>query len=227
MNHKRSLVDKLRRFSVGNMPAYIVASTGRAGSSLLYHAVGDAILKKRPIARAVMPVEFVKSRAWDLDENNLLGGVVYKTHDFPGKALTEVSSKTIFVFGLASDAAISVLSCRSRYGDDWVNAHLMNLNANGGVDELCARDVMRIGEQVAAWASYREGNVIAVRYEALWDNVDKLSDFLELNIKLPNKIPRQGGEMVGDAIKREIKESYSAVDGMIASLPDLFLPPIS
>ena len=58
----------------------------------------------------------VTDTAWDLSEKSFKKGVVYKTHGLAEEFPVSYKTKVIFLFGCASDAALSVLKWSGKFG---------------------------------------------------------------------------------------------------------------
>lgn len=203
-------------------PAFIVASMGRSGSTLVYHAIAKALAQKKYKRLSSTLERSVKGQAWDLDRAPLVGGVVYKTHDMASNIVPILPVKAIFLFSRASDAALSVYSCYERYGKEWVEMHLRHLHASGNFSELLERDILRFGEQINSWVNEKRFPVLAARYEYLWDNQDILRAFFDLPITLPER--RMRAEKAIDELNiAKAKTLYSQLDARIDELPAVFI----
>ena len=166
-------------------PAVMVASMGRSGSTLVHHAVVAGIAEARfgPIWR--LGEESVRVEAWKPEHTEFRAGVVYKTHALPGSLPHDAEVRVIFVFGTASTAVLSVLSCVERISPEWVCLHFDHMNAQGTLIELPTRDVLRLEEQIDSWHTPGPQDVLAVKYDALWTNVDAISAFVRFEVRLP------------------------------------------
>ncbi len=229
MSERRSLVaaplDATRRLISGSWPAYLVASPGRSGSTVVYDALAAGMARQRLGRSGPTLDRFYSSRAWDLGAANLIGGIVYKTHDFPHRFRPRRPVKTVFVFGSAAESAVSVHLCLGRYGRPWVDQHLLHLGASGPFEELLDRDILRLEEQMAAWSAVEGLDVLAIRYEALWDHQNTLSDYVGFPVALPPQRKRGAVNADPEVIDRA-RALYHRLDDQIASLPDVFRPPL-
>lgn len=147
-------------------------------------------------------------------------GVVYKSHALAEEFTNEGALRAVFLFGSASDAALSVLACEKRYGRDWIDQHFAHLRANGSFEDLPNHDVLRFEEQVRGWIGRDGLPRLILRYDAIWDHVDELADFLRLPIILPERRKRDGASMVPPELARRVRENYAPLDQWIAGLPD-------
>ncbi|MDN5869436.1 MAG: hypothetical protein L0H73_01750 [Nitrococcus sp.] len=211
-----------RRALNSGYPAFIVASMGRSGSTLVWNAIAKALAEKRYGRLSSSLGRIVKSHAWDLHKARLARGVVYKTHDMASSIAPALPVRGIFLFSRASDAALSVYSCYERFGKGWVEMHLRHLHANGNFVELLERDVLRLEEQVNGWVNETRFPVLAVRYEYLWDNEDKLRAFCDLPISLPKKRARVE-KNIDQSYVMKANKLYSELDARIDEMPAIFI----
>lgn len=222
-NMSSSLAKHLaRRALTFGYPAFVVASMGRSGSTLVYKAIARALAEKKYGRLSATLGRSVTDEAWELDKTSLVGGVVYKTHDMAENMEPTVPLRAIFVFSRASDAALSVYSCYERYGQEWVESHFRHLNANGAFGELFERDILRFEEQINSWVNETRFPVLAVRYEYLWDNEEAIKAFLGLPISLPEKRVRTNKNIDGNVITKA-NTLYSRLDARIDQLPAAFI----
>lgn len=96
------------------------------------------------------------------------------------------------------------------------------MKAAGSFKDMLERDVLRLGEQIDAWTNIERAPTICIRYEALWDRGDDLSDFLGIPINLPNKHQRESDQMPAN-IRDKIHSLYEKLDERIEALPDVFI----
>jgi len=188
----------------------IVASMGRAGSTLVYHAI-------RKKCRNPRDRKFIETLAGATFER----GTVYKTHDFPD-ALQGQDVKVVFLYSSASDSAKSVYNCRETKGAKWIEQHLRHLKSSDSIGDLFNKDILRIGDQIDAWTTCTHTPVLGLRYETLWENVDVLREFTGLRIRLPKKESREPKNLPAE-LEAKCHEAYAALDARIAAMPDFFL----
>ena len=204
-------------------PPIIVSSMGRSGSTLCANAIADAVaMRKFGMTRRWLR-KFTRAEAWDLAESRLAPNRVYKTHALSYELPSHFSGRVVFVFGLASDAALSVVSCKRRYGDAWVSEHFQHLRAIGSFEELGKRDVLRFEEQIDGWTKLEGHDILALRYDGLWDNVGVLSKFLGFKVALPERRPRTADKHIDQATIAKFRATYDALDRKIMAMPDYIL----
>lgn len=200
---------------------------GRSGSTLCWRAISQSLAVHRYGAAGRLMRKTLGKRlrdeAWDLGNDQMFPGYVYKTHALANELPVDFDGHIVFLFGLASDAALSVISCRERYGDDWLVEHFRHLRAIGSFEELCNRDVLQFGRQIDTWINLQGHDVLALRYETLWDNVEVLSKFLGFNVELPARLSRTAHSISDIETTRRLHKTYESLDSKIATMPDYIL----
>jgi len=169
----------------------VVASTGRAGSTMLVHAISYSLIEDRfhrwpevfkKILRRVS-VDYLDR----LKEMPLKKAPVLKTHDLHRHDRCD-EEKCIFVFGDPLEAAQSVDKLRRSKGDIWVDEHIYHLCGSGRASEIFEKDVLNYENQIRSWSASKKA--FLVHYDDLWSRVHELSDFLGFELHLPEKRER-------------------------------------
>jgi hypothetical protein len=205
----------------------LVASMGRSGSTVCYNAISEGMARERFGPVPLQNMKKVRSPAWEVANLSFEPGMVYKTHVLADELPRSFTGKVVFTFARASDAALSVLTCKDRYGTDWLREHFDHLRANGDFSELGERDVLRFEEQVDGWLNLHGHDIMAIRYDALWDHVDELSDFVGFEVQLPDKRARQSLGQIEEPVIAGFRHAYSGLDAKIAALPDVTIRRVS
>lgn len=202
-----------------NVPPLVVASMGRSGSTLVWDALRRAMASRFPRPLHAPGLRLVSDQAWDLKCKRLAPGVVYKTHGLAHELPTNSGARVIFLFGSATDAALSVLACHSRYGPHWIEQHFEHLRATGEFSDLGESDVLRFGEQLDGWIGKSGTPRLILNYDAVWDHVQTLSDFVGVPVQLPPRRPRYGASTADAETRARFAETYAALDARIAAMP--------
>lgn len=218
-NIKRSTKRGLQKIIPSQHEPIIIASMGRSGSTLVYDAVRHAMAIARFGPFASQGLRVVSDPAWDLGSQKYNSGVVYKTHGFAHELPGDCGAKVIFLFGSASDAALSVLACQSKYGDEWIKKHFIHLRANGSFDALAERDVLRFEDQLDSWTSPHGTSRLLLHYDALWECSGTLSEFCGFPVKLPPRRERSGATVADSDTKNRFTATYAKLDSRIADMP--------
>lgn len=129
----------------------------------------------------------------------------------------------VFTFGRASDAALSIVYCKRRYGENWIKEHFQHLRAKGSYELLGHCDVLRFKEQVDGWLELKGHNILAVRYDKLWDHQATISDFLGFRIQLPVRRSRSSIAQLDHSTVELFRRNYAKLDEEIDVLPDIIV----
>jgi hypothetical protein len=217
----------MRLFGRKDLLPVIVASMGRSGSTVCYNAIAQGMARERFGFLPALKKNATRSSAWDVANYPFKPGIVYKTHALADELPPTFAGKVVFTFGQASDAALSVVACRQKYGDEWVAEHFEHLRANGDFQELGERDVLRFEEQIDGWLNLQGHDIMAIRYDALWDHSDELAAFLGFPVRLPPKRARQSLDLVDESIVAGFRKTYASLDAKIAALPNRIVRRVS
>jgi hypothetical protein len=183
----------------------------------------DALIRSRACAilGAYHPTDWrrISAMRWDLKGARLAPGRVYKTHDLPDHLKLDRPLRILFLFGCPSDVVLSVLRCRETKGAAWIADHLRHMHSEGGLDEIFHRDVLRIEEQIDAWLALRGADILCLKYDAMWEQHDILSDFVGFDVALPPRKSRDVIDLDPDLVAR-VRQAYVSLDRKVAALPD-------
>jgi hypothetical protein len=216
---KRVVKNLCQRLLISKCPPIIVASMGRSGSTLIFDAIRHSRARSwcEPLSR--FKARVFSDDAWDLEKKEFRNGVVYKTHCLAYELPAGSNARVIFLFGPASDSALSVLSCRDKYGEDWIQEHLQHLRANGKFEDIGEKDVLRFADQLDSWMGYHDSKRLILHYDAIWDHQKLISEFCGFPVNLPARRPRSGVTKADEATRKKFKATYSELDQRIESLP--------
>ncbi len=220
---KRYIRELLKQYLPSATDPIIVASMGRSGSTLVYEALCEGMLRARFRFAHERLRGLVRDTAWNLAEANFRNGRIYKTHDFARHLNANPKLKAVFLFGSASAAARSVINCRSTYGDNWIASHFRHLAAKGELSEVPHKDVLRFQEQLDSWLENDRVPTLSLRYEDLWlpESLAELSKFVGFEVKFPARRARESSQAnLGDS-EGEIQRTYHQLDQRILSLPSI------
>jgi len=200
----------------------LVSSFGRAGSTLVYNALVDAVAKDRFLFSTRLSRAVCHDTAWDISSKRLLNGVVYKTHDYPAGLAEKIPAKSVFLFGSAIESSLSVYLMGQLKGPGWVEDHMKHLKSTGNSEDILERDTLGFVPQAKAWFGFVDAPVLCLRYETLWSNIDILSDFCEQKVVLPAQRERAHKNFPPDLLEKAQK-LYGPLEEGIRGLPDAFI----
>lgn len=190
---KINLKKTLREFLFGcNLPI-VVASTGRAGSTLLVNAISEAYInnyfKEYPAFFKNQMANLTTSYANQLLESDISmsGAPILKTHDLD-RLDKQIELKKVFIFTDPLDSALSVMEQIKQKGSSWGKRHLFHLQSSGNLSDLFQVDILNYEIILDSW---KKSNAFIVHYDDLWSRVDCLSDYLQFDVVLPSRKPRK------------------------------------
>lgn len=192
---KNAMVRLFVRFLFGREDKIVIASTGRAGSTMLFDVIADSMIERRlhlrptnPFSRAIKKIcTGYVYRLNDLPDETSL---ICKTHDVCENAPT-TGFKYIFIYGDPLDSAMSVEQMVRKFGHDWFLSHQKNLRAFGEFSELYEKDVLNYEGQLTSWLPQRSSRILCIDYDDLWSEEGRLSEFVGFSVKLPTRRTRQ------------------------------------
>ena len=169
----------------------VISSTGRAGSTMLANSIAASFSQakysflptflKRQLARISL------SYFDRLEDIGLLRRApVIKTHDLYRSDINK-NVKYVFVYGDPLDSAVSALRQSQLRGSVWLDKHIFHLCGKGTPDQVLVNDVLNYEKQLSSW---EVSPAFFVHYSEIWNNKDKLSEFLGFPLLLPAQRPR-------------------------------------
>lgn len=166
--------------------SYVVASLGRCGSQLMTVALHNHLWgfqeHEKPFLKKTRP--FIREYP-----NVFKNGVVHKTHLYPTQYPD--NCKVIFTFGNPLDIILSVVR-KSKTEGYWGPAHFKNLDANWEeFGDIFIRDVLKLENMFDSFYKPQTCDIMCLRYETMWKNEDKISEFLGFNFRLPERKTRE------------------------------------
>jgi len=199
----KATVERIFRsiFFSGIQPV-VIASSGRAGSTLLFDAVASsatadrfAFLPKAPRGFLQRIASHTLVRISDIERHN---APFLKTHDLFRPEFAD-SAKYIFVFGEPLEAAKSVGQMGEKHGSAWIEEHIYHLVGQGTPYEILEKDVLNYEAQLKSWGEAED--VFVVHYDDLWDKREDLSQFLGFDLALPARRDRTKKQVPGSTNK--------------------------
>jgi len=162
------------------MKPIIIASMGRAGSTLMM----DTISKKIKYNGFVLfENKKIKQNLDFKDHKNIVEGV-YKTHDLSNNI--DENFKCIYLFSNPMNSVISA----HKYTN--LEVHYKNLSGDWSLrNEWHLYDSLKLEQNFDSYYKKQNFDLITVRYETLYNNIDIIENFLGLKLTFPSKIERR------------------------------------
>lgn len=201
-------------------PAFIVASMGRSGSTVVYQSLIHAVAHTHPFLPTAAARRVISDQAWQLEGRRLFGGSVYKTHDRPPAHIhASRPVKAVFTYARPTAVVESLLLRQETAGADWVNEHLIHLGSNTRLNDALDRDALKLEEQLDAWLSHQPGiDVLALKYSALWTYEEALRDFFDAEIRLPPQHPRTSRKSLSSTLSDRLCRTYERLDARVEEM---------
>ncbi|MFW6219244.1 MAG: hypothetical protein ACOC33_00120 [bacterium] len=196
----------------------IQASLGRCGSTLLT----NHIRKSKGISQTFIP----RIGGKVLKENTII-----KTHDFApeGFKLTSHDIKCIYLFADPYEIVLSnydkYLDGKKRNKTNGLNTHFYHLNGDyNKVDLMLKEDVMNLEKNFDSWYKKNSYPVLTIRYKKMWDNIDKINEYLGTSIVLPEYKKRKDyWKLLSENEINVFKETYRKLYEKIENAEDIKL----
>lgn len=187
---KEFIKRQIRKILLSKKAKIVIASTGRAGSTMLFHAVSRAYVNhlfKLPKSKLIRQKAGAAisgfCERFSCIEN--FGGGVIKTHAL-WQPNTIKNIKFIFVHGDPLESAISVAKMAEKEGYWWFNKHLHHLESPGGLlDEVYSKDVLNYETHIRSWSKTGDDRVLCIAYEDLWLKSTEISKHVGFEVDLP------------------------------------------
>jgi hypothetical protein len=147
-------------------------------------------------------------------------GEIKKTHTFRPSRFTD-ARKAIFMFG---DPVVSVVST---YKNRMTPGHFQNCGAghiNPEKADIFSEDILNYEKMFTSWMRRQPFDLIAVRYEALYDNLKLISAFFDdRHLYVKPRAPRRTNpetDVSAEDLSR-IKTTYASLVEKVARAPDI------
>lgn len=112
---------------------------------------------------------------------------IYKTHDYPPETFVE-GDRVVYLFGNPERIVRSVLFTDRRFKEE----HFRNFGREyrGNKESLMQHDGLGLLEHFRSWKNRRTGvPTMFLHYDAIWENLGALREFVGLDLKLPDRLP--------------------------------------
>lgn len=175
------------------IPRIVIASSGRQGSTMLFHAVRDAAVRDRVrnVFKSV-PERYLKrlitGYPWRPEDFSKPLPSICKTHVPITCIPPQIINRVIFVFGDPKESAYSAYRENLTVGSNWLQRHQVNLMGQGEARNLFSKDILNFEGQLTAAVdrlAREKETTMLVHYADLWEMLPEISQFLELDVTLP------------------------------------------
>lgn len=193
---------RLKRLLFGQRRYIVVASSGRAGSTLLHEAIARGYIHARfGIGHhswlTDLFIAHVDNFTLRLEQLPQAGFPVRKTHDLFDSRYRS-AARFVFIHGDPLESAQSAAMMTARHGPIWLDRHLYHLRANGTPRELFQQDILNYQRQLETWLGAESDSVLCIAFERLWQTQDRLSRHLGFEVRLPPRRDRRPKPSIED-----------------------------
>lgn len=149
----------------------------------------------------------------------------YKHSIMPPEFRNEVAPPVMFVY---ADLGIALMSMFRRFGYFGLHADRVKRNPYRELDLTQylenGEDELRIGEQWDNWMNvWRRYPILFVRYEAMWDNKEFISDWLQQpNVKWPKKQNRETKDNLSVRQEEALYKLYGRIVDRMKWMPEIW-----
>ncbi len=221
---RKQIVTTVRkRYLVQHDAAIVISSMGRAGSTLLHDAVIDGMVAT--YVPSFVPGKYGRRAAddWatDLSMPYYPKGVVYKTHDYPTYVPVGARVRTIYTIADPFDIVLSLLKQEKDRSPNWIAQHFKHFRADYSLwPQMLERDALGLEAHFDAWTQSQPFPNLVIKYDALWDHQDVLSDFVGVPVVLPPKRERAAKQVsIPDDQRKQLEATYGALRAKVADFP--------
>jgi len=165
------------------------------------------------------------------------------SHRRPCKEFKD-SDKIIVIYGDPRNAILSFFRKRNKKGKQWLNKHLQHLGINQKLPSNInletflqdSNDMFDLNGFLNDWLNFnfnKKDFVLFIKYESLFDGIEKLFDFLDLDKSIKDdfikdfqtqfKLRQSNYKNKGSKIQALFYDKYKTVIDLYLSLDDIFV----
>ncbi|HYX05969.1 MAG TPA: hypothetical protein VE912_04475 [Bacteroidales bacterium] len=211
-----------KKYSVLNYPV-VVNSYGRSGSTVLRKSIVESIVKVNYKTIKNIAYRSIAQPAWDLENTNLNNGVVYKTHDYPPRKDFRKDTRLLYTFADPVDVVLSLYRLYNERGEEWMQEHYDHLKVPyTDFKDIIREDQLQLEEHLVSWLNEKRIPIAFVKYEAMWEHQEEISEFLGFQIDLIPFRKRKAQDFENKEIISKIENTYASLREKINQQRDFF-----
>lgn len=202
----------------------IVNSYGRSGSTVLTKSIIESAVQYAPKPFRQTVFRAISDSPWRLDYSDLIGGIVYKTHDYPPKKVFREDIRMIYTFSNPVDVVQSLLRLYEERGESWMREHYQHLRASyQNFEDIIIEDNLHLENHLDSWLNEPRFPIAFIKYESMWGVQEEISKFLGFDIELPPYRERKAKERLDKKIESSIYSTYLPLQKKIDQLEPFFV----
>ena len=210
-------------YSTFNLPV-IVNSYGRSGSTVLMRSIVKCANEANNKKIQELAFKSVSQTAWDLNGKQLRNGIVYKTHDYPPDETFNNEVKMLYTFADPVDVVLSLLRLYDERGEEWMKQHYDHLKVPyTNFENIIEEDQLELENHLNTWLDEDRIPIAFIKYEAMWEHQDEISDCLGFKIELPTYRKRKAKSKGDDELLSKLEHTYSYLRKKIEKINGFFI----
>jgi len=149
--------------------------------------------------------------------------MVYKTHDYPPDETFNNEVKMLYTFADPVDVVLSLLRLYDERGEEWMKQHYDHLKVPyTNFENIIEEDQLELENHLNTWLDEDRFPMAFIKYEAMWDNQDNISDFLGFKIELPSFRKRKAKRNKNKSLLSRLEKTYTPLSNRIGNLNSYF-----
>ena len=202
----------------------LVNSYGRSGSTVLMRSIVKCANEAKNKKIQELAFKSVSQTAWDLNGKQLRNGMVYKTHDYPPDETFNNEVKMLYTFANPIDVVLSLIRLYDTRGEEWMKQHYDHLKVPyTNFENIIEEDQLELENHLNTWLDEDRIPIAFIKYEAMWEYQDEISDCLGFKIELPTYRKRKAKSKGDDELLSKLEHTYSYLRKKIEKINGFFI----
>jgi hypothetical protein len=202
----------------------LVNSYGRSGSTVLTKSIINSSIEIENKKGRDLAYRSISRVAWDLEKKQLKDGIVYKTHDYPPDSKPKKNVRMLYTFADPVDVVLSLLRLYDERGEEWMKQHYDHLKVPyTNFENIIEEDQLKLEQHMNTWLDEDRFPIAFIKYEAMWEYQDKISEFLGFKIELPTYRKRKAKSKGEDELLSKLENTYSYLRKKIEKINGFFI----
>jgi hypothetical protein len=157
-------------------------------------------------------------------KKKLRNGMVYKTHDYPPVETFNNEVKMLYTFADPVDVVLSLLRLYDERGEEWMKQHYDHLKVPyTNFENIIEEDQLELENHLNTWLDEVRFPIAFIKYEAMWEYQDDISEFLGFSVSLPPFRERKANKQNNLELISQLKQTYKPVRNKINDLNGFFI----
>ena len=198
----------------------LVNSYGRSGSTVLTNSIISSAISIDNDDLKKIAHRSLSQTAWDLENDDIKSGIVYKTHDYPPERKLPENTRVLYTFADPIDVVLSLINRFDEKGESWMKEHYSHLKVEYSSFDLVNNDQLRLKDHLNAWLNEKKYPIAFIKYEHMWGYQKEISDFLGFNVKFPPFKNRASKDLKDVKMLKLLKKTYGSLIDEIMQLEE-------